>query len=180
MNIEENFLMMMAQSQVENPELLAQANAQVNPRTGKPYPTAGEVVTGAVETAKGALAEGPVALAKGAAQGFVGLPGDIVSLARGVFDLGKSGGDIDAFLAGLDKPTGIPTTEDVRNALNDAGLKAGSGESPAETVGEFLSPGGYVKGAKSIGKAAKKVMKKSKSEEPKRVKYDSEGRRVAQ
>lgn len=32
----------------------------------------------------------------------------------------------------------------------------------------------------TIGKTVKKVMKKSKSEEPKRVKYDSEGRKVAQ
>lgn len=162
MNIEENFLAMMAQAQVENPELLAQANAQaVHPRTGQPYPTATEMVKSTAEGIGGALAEGPVAAAKGAAQGFVGLPGDIVSLARGVYELGKSGGDIDAFLAGLDMPTGIPTTEDLRKALNEAGLRAGSGESPMETVGEFLSPGGYVKGAKAATKTVAKRVKKT-------------------
>lgn len=171
--LEEAFLQSAAASLVV--EDTAQAKAAVNPRTGKPYPT-----SVSLEPAMGAVAETVGAAAKGAAQGFVGLPGDIVSLARGVYELGKSGGDIDAFLAGLDMPTGIPTTEDLRKALNEAGLQAGSGESPMETVGEFLSPGGYVKGAKSIGKAAKKILKKSKPKEPKRIKYDNQGNRVTE
>jgi len=97
------------------------------------------------------------AAAKGAAQGFVGLPGDIIALARGVYELGRSGGDIDAFVAGLESKTGLPTTEDVKKFLDEAGLKMGTGESPAETVGEVAAPGGYVAGAKKAARAVKKM-----------------------
>jgi hypothetical protein len=128
------------------------AKAAVNPRTGKPFPTGVSL-----EPAMGAVAETVGAAAKGAAQGFVGLPGDIISLARGVYELGKSGGDLDSFLAGLEKPTGLPTTEDLKEALDDIGLKVGSGESPVETIGELLAPGGYVKGAKKARRAVKKM-----------------------
>lgn len=64
-------------------------------------------------------ADVPAGLLKGAIQGTVGLPGDIISLVRGVYELGKSGGDIDAFLSGLELPTGLPTTEDVRKFFDE-------------------------------------------------------------
>lgn len=64
-------------------------------------------------------ADVPAGLVKGAIQGTVGLPGDIISLVRGVYELGKSGGDIDAFLSGLEMPTGLPTTEDVRKFFDE-------------------------------------------------------------
>jgi hypothetical protein len=128
------------------------AKVAVNPRTGKKYESGISL-----KPAMGAVAETVGAGLKGAAQGFGGFSGDIISLARGVYELGKSGGDLDAFLAGLEKPTGLPTTEDLKEALDDIGLKVGSGESPAETVGELLAPGGYVKGAKKAGRAVKKM-----------------------
>lgn len=128
------------------------AQPAVNPRTGQPYPTGVSL-----EPAMGAVAETVGAAAKGAAQGFVGLPGDVIGLVRGLYELGKSGGDLDAFLAGLESKTGLPTTEDVKKFLDEIGLKVGTGESVAETVGEFASPGGYVKGAKKAIGAAKKV-----------------------
>jgi hypothetical protein len=128
------------------------AKAAVNPRTGKEYESGISL-----EPAMGALEESVGAGIKGAAQGFVGLPGDIISLARGLYDLGKSGGDLDALLAGLDKPTGLPTTKDLKEALDNIGLKMGSGQSPTETIGEVASPGGYVEGAKRVSRAVKKA-----------------------
>jgi hypothetical protein len=64
-------------------------------------------------------ADVPAGLLKGAIQGSIGLPGDIISLARGLYDLGASGGDLDAFLAGLEKPTGLPTTEDMKKFFDE-------------------------------------------------------------
>lgn len=124
----------------------------INPRTGKPYPTGISL-----ETTAGALKEVVGAGIKGGVQQTVGFGGDIISLVRGVYDLGKSGGDIDAFLAGLEKPTGLPTTADVRKALNEAGLQIGTGENPLESAGELAAPGGYVKAGRKIGRAVKKA-----------------------
>ena len=124
----------------------------INPRTGQPFPTGVSL-----EPAMGAVAETVGAGVKGAAQGFVGLPGDVISLVRGLYELGKSGGDLDAFLAGLESKTGLPTTEDVKKFLDEIGLQMGSGESPVELAGEFAAPGGYVKGAKKVARVAKKV-----------------------
>jgi len=140
----------------------AEAKAAVNPRTGQPYPTGISL-----EPAMGAVAETVGAAAKGAAQGFVGLPGDLIALARGVYELGRSGGDLDAMLAGLESKTGLPTTEDVKKFLDEAGLKIGDGESPAETVGEFVAPGGYIKGAKAVAKPVAKAVKETLSTPPK-------------
>jgi len=130
----------------------APAAPAVNPRTGQPFPTGVSL-----EPAMGAVAETVGAGVKGAAQGFAGLPGDLIALARGVYELGKSGGDLDAFVAGLESKTGLPTTEDIKKFLDEAGLQMGSGESLAETVGELAAPGGYVKGAKKVARVAKKV-----------------------
>lgn len=131
----------------------AEAKAAVNPRTGQPFPTGVSL-----EPAMGAVAETVGAGAKGAAQGFAGLPGDLIALARGVYELGKSGGDLDAFVAGLESKTGLPTTEDIKKFLDEAGLQMGSGESLAETVGELAAPGGYVKGAKKVAGKVKEVL----------------------
>lgn len=129
------------------------AQPAINPRTGQPYPTGISL-----EPAMGAVTETVGAAAKGAAQGFVGLPGDLIALARGVYELGKSGGDLDAFVSGLESKTGLPTTEDIKKFLDEAGLKMGSGESPAETVGELVAPGGYVKGPKKIAGKVKEIL----------------------
>jgi len=108
----------------------APAAPAVNPRTGQPFPTGVSL-----EPAMGAVAETVGAGVKG----------------------GKSGGDLDAFVAGLESKTGLPTTEDIKKFLDEAGLQMGSGESPVELVGELAAPGGYVKGAKKVARVAKKV-----------------------
>jgi hypothetical protein len=66
-----------------------------------------------------AVADTIAGIGKGGLQGSIGLPGDIISLARGLYDLGASGGDLDAFLAGLEKPTGLPTTEDMKKFFDE-------------------------------------------------------------
>lgn len=156
--LEEAFLQSAAAS------LVVEDTAQAK-TTSKTLPTVQEMIGTPEEVLKTAKPETAAAFVKGAAQGFVGLPGDLISLARGIFELGKSGGDLDALIAGLEKPTGLPTTEDIKKALDDAGLKIGTGENPAETVGEFASPGGYVKGAKVGVKAVKKAVRKAKGAE---------------
>lgn len=105
--------------------------------------------------------ESAYALGKGAVAGFAGLPGDIVSLIRGVVDIasrpeGKS--KIDAFLGGMEKQTGLPTTEDVQAFLNQ--ILPQPSTSAAETTGELLAPGGYIKAGKSAAKAVKKTATK--------------------
>ncbi len=128
------------------------APAAINPRTGKPFPTGVSL-----EPAIGALKESVGAGVKGGVQQTIGFGGDIISLVRGVYELGKSGGDIDSFLAGLELKTGLPTTQDVKKFFNEAGLQIGTGENPLESAGELAAPGGYVKAAKKAGQAAKKM-----------------------
>jgi len=67
----------------------------------------------------------------------------------------------------MEKATGLPTTEDIRKATNEAGLKAGTGDSPAEDLGEFLAPGGYIKGAKKVGKKVAGAVKETLETPPK-------------
>jgi hypothetical protein len=106
-------------------------------------------------------ADVPAGLLKGAVQGSIGLPGDLISLVRGVYDFGRSGGDVDALLAGLEKATGLPTTEDVKKFFDETlGIPlvpAGSSQKrteaakTAETTGEFFGAG---RTATEIAKAA--------------------------
>lgn len=93
------------------PESLVPEAVGVVRQDGEQGMTDKEILTG--------LSDVPAGLLKGAVQGTIGLPGDIVSLVRGVYDLGKSGGDLNAFLAGLEKPTGLPTTEDVKKFFDE-------------------------------------------------------------
>ena len=114
------------------------------------------------------VADAPAGLLKGAVQGSFGLPGDIISLARGLYDLGASGGDLNAFLAGLEKPTGFPTTEDMKKffdqTLGIPLIPAGEDQrrteaaKTAEFVGE-LGGGGktVVAGTKLVGKGLGQV-----------------------
>ena len=108
-------------------------------------------------------ADVPAGLLKGAVQGSIGLPGDIISLARGLYDLGASGGDLDAFLAGMEKPTGLPTTEDMKKFFDETlgvplipegaeQLRAGAAKTP-EFVGELFGGG---KTAVELAKGAAK------------------------
>jgi hypothetical protein len=84
------------------------------------------------------------ATAKGMTQGFVGLPGDLEGIGRMVINM--MGGDVN-------DQTTLPTTEEVKDWLDKNVGKVGDGKNPYETIGEFLAPGGYVKGVKSVRKA---------------------------
>lgn len=91
------------------------------------------------------------ATVKGAAQGFVGLPGDLEGLARSVINL--MGGSVD-------ENTKLPTTEEIKGWLDKFPMtRVGDGKNPYETIGEFLSPSGYSKAAKGAVKGAQATAK---------------------
>lgn len=109
-------------------------------------------------------ADVPAGLAKGAIQGTIGLPGDIISLGRGIaaaISPQQGEGRLDAFLRGTQGKTILPTTEDVRKFLDETlGIPlvpAGEtdqmrreGAKVSETVGELFGAG---KTAIDVGKA---------------------------
>lgn len=101
--------------------------------------------------------------AKGAVEGSVGLPGDLVSIVKGIYYAtqtpeGKS--KLDEFIKGAESATGLPTTEDVKGFL-DKILPRSEAEA-AEVVGQLLSPAGYVKPAVKTIKATKNMLKAKK------------------
>jgi hypothetical protein len=64
----------------------------------------------------------PAGLAKGAVQGTIGLPGDLISLGRGLAAAASPNpgeGRLDAFLRGTKGATILPTTEDVKKFLDE-------------------------------------------------------------
>lgn len=109
-------------------------------------------------------ADVPAGLAKGAIQGTIGLPGDLISLGRGIaaaISPQQGEGRLDAFLRGTQGKTILPTTEDVRKFLDETlGIPlvpAGEtdqvrreGAKVSETVGELFGAG---KTAIDVGKA---------------------------
>lgn len=135
-----------------------------------------EQFTGLADAAAGAV--------KGAVAGFAGLPGDILAIGRGLYEIGARGGDqsaADAFLKGLEEGTIVPTTERIGKWLDETvGPVVPPNQQsrvPTETrqksaergqmVGEALAPGGaataVVKGAKTVGRTAKKAVKGAKN-----------------
>jgi len=139
---------------VDISEAATQMAAGTEPPGATPM-TLGQFATSAADV--------PAGLLKGAVQGSIGLPGDIISLARGLYDLGASGGDLDAFLAGMEKPTGLPTTEDMKKFFDETlgvplipkgaeQLRAGAAKTP-EFVGELFGGG---KTAVELAKGAAK------------------------
>tara|TARA_R110000787_G_scaffold284738_1_gene398809 strand:+ start:10191 stop:10742 length:552 start_codon:yes stop_codon:yes gene_type:complete len=93
---------------------------------------------------------------KGVVQGAVGLPGDLISLVRGLVDVaqtpeGKS--KLDAFLSGTEKSTGLPTAMDIKMFLEDTLRVPESSAEYAEGLGEVIAPGTVAT------KTASKVMK---------------------
>lgn len=117
---------------------------------------------GGLEVPLKGLADTGASVVKGAVQGFVGLPGDIESLSYGVKEILKRGaneGVLDAFLRGLNEKTIAPTTEEVKKWLDTNVGKVGDGNMPTETIGELVSPGGYIKGAKKVAQGAKAAAK---------------------
>lgn len=123
-----------------------------------------------------AVADTAAGMLKGAAAGFAGLPGDVVSIARGIYEIGARGGDegiVDAFMRGLNEKTILPTSDDVNKWLEKTlgPVVPPGGEldqvqkfreesaKTGEIAGEFLSPGGYIKGAKAAAVGTKAVAK---------------------
>jgi len=111
-----------------------------------------------------ALAEGfkvvPGATAAGMAEGFVGLPGDIESLVRGLVTMARrpeDQGKLEALLEGIEKETILPTMEDVQKFVNEN--ITDFGDSPFEDIGQFIAPAGYVKPIKKAAKAIKNTSK---------------------
>ncbi len=106
---------------------------------------------------------------KGLVTGGVGMPGDIESLVRGIRGIFTRGGDqgkLDAFLAGLEEKTILPTSEDVSKWLDtNVGPVVPAGAPMAEQragiakagqfAGEMVSgPGTLAKGGKAAAKTA--------------------------
>ena len=105
-------------------------------------------------------------LVKGVATGAAGLAGDVLSIGRGLFEIGRRGGDesaVDAFLRGMDEGTFVPTTENINQWIDEnVGLpERMKGGSVPGFIGEVVAPGGVatkvakgaVKGGKVVGKA---------------------------
>ena len=60
--------------------------------------------------------------AKGAVTGAMGLVGDTISIGRGLYEIGRRGGDedaLDAFLRGMEAQTIAPTTEDINKWIDE-------------------------------------------------------------
>jgi hypothetical protein len=125
-------------------------------------------------------------LVKGVATGVAGLPGDLLAIGRGVFEIARRGADqsvADAFLQGLDEGLVLPTSEDISKWLDknvspvvpqDQGTVVPTQlredmANIGQFVGELAAPSGYIKGAKaairgskSMASKAKKVMSETK------------------
>ena len=75
---------------------------------------------------------------KGLVSGVAGFPGDIAALGRGLYEIGKRGGDesrIDAFLRGLQEGTVLPTSDDVDKWLT-------------QNIGPVVPPGSPIQSAR--------------------------------
>lgn len=121
-------------------------------------------------------ADAAAGMLKGAVQGFAGLPGDVLAIGRGLYEIGARGGDesaADAFLKGLEEGLFLPTSEDIGKWLDknvspvvpkgqESRVSTEMRQTAAERgqlVGELAAPGGYIKGAKAAGRAVKKTAK---------------------
>jgi hypothetical protein len=113
---------------------------------------------------------------KGAISGTVGLPGDLLALGRGLYEIGKRGGNegaLDAFLRGMQEGTIVPTSDDVDKWLTKnigpvvpAGVQMQGARETAASVGRVAGeivadPFVAVKGAKAIARGAKALAPKA-------------------
>jgi len=124
-----------------------------------------ETISGGLAGVKSDFEKDPIdatyATGKGAIQGTVGLPGDLIMIARGVAEIvqtpeGKS--KWEAFVAGTEKSTGLPTAMDIKAFLEDTvGLPEPESKN-AELLGEFVAPVPAVtKAVKTTAQVAKKL-----------------------
>lgn len=126
------------------------------------------------EAAKMMVPDVAAGAVKGTVTGAVGLPGDIESLIRGVRGIFQRGGDqgkLDAFLAGMEEKTILPTSEDVSKWLDanvgpvvPPGAPMAKERAGVAAAGQFAgelasSPAALVKGAAAGGRAAKTAAK---------------------
>jgi hypothetical protein len=122
---------------------------------------------------------------KGLTQGFFGLPGDLESIARGLFanldagavqriqrspapflrafyELASAGIDFDTFAQGLEMDTFLPTSKDVGEAIDKLEVMPEmqrfdeAGTAAMELFGEVLAPAGYIRMGQQAGRAVKK------------------------
>jgi hypothetical protein len=111
------------------------------------------------QAAQSVLVDAPVAMVKGAAQGFLGLAGDLEMLLQGVYSMAtndEAKPKLQKFLDGLEKDTVLPTTEKIKQFIDDnSNYFKGLRNLPQQTGGELLAPGGYVKAIKSLKPMAK-------------------------
>jgi hypothetical protein len=143
------------------------------------------------------VGETAASVAKGTAQAFVGLPGDLEAISRGLlsqldapamsrvqtsptpflrafYELAQSGIDFDKFVAGMSQDTVLPTVEEVGDFIESTGIMPErqvldeDGVAPAELMGEFLAPVSYVKGAQKVGRGIKTGAQKVKKAVTKR------------
>ena len=107
-------------------------------------------------------------LGKGVVAGAMGIVGDTISIGRGLYEIGRRGGDesaLDAFLKGMEGQTIAPTTEDINKWIDEnvplpERMKGGS---VPGFVGEVVAPAGaLIKGTKAVAKAAKGAKKTAK------------------
>jgi hypothetical protein len=100
-------------------------------------------------------------LVKGVVTGAAGLTGDVLAIGRGLFEIGRRGGDesaVDAFLKGMEAGTFVPTTENINQWIDEnVGLpERMKGDSAPGFIGEVVAPGtALAKGAKAISKGIK-------------------------
>ena len=137
--------------------LMARSRAMAGPRKDFSLPEIGEKLLEAGKVIPGAAVAG-------ATEGFVGLPGDIESLVRGLVTMARrpeDQGKLEALLEGIEKETIMPTMEDVQTFVNENITDFGG--SPFETIGQFVAPGGYVKPVKSgVQKVKNSITKTTK------------------
>jgi uncharacterized ParB-like nuclease family protein len=104
-------------------------------------------------------------LVKGVVTGAAGLTGDVLAIGRGLFEIGRRGGDetkLDAFLGGMEAGTFVPTTENINQWIDEnVGLpERMKGASTTGFIGEVVAPGGALaKTVKGVAKGVKKAKK---------------------
>jgi hypothetical protein len=167
---------------VEPPVLLAQAPTEGGGAAFGVFPQMKPKRAGASEVGENLpllAADVAAGAGKGFVSGAVGLAGDVLALGRGIYEIGRRGGDeskLDAFLRGMEKGFIMPTSDDVDKWLTEnigpvvpAGTAlqtereaaAGAGRLAGEIVAD---PFVAIKGAKAAAKTVRKVASKAKKD----------------